>query len=71
MYTRVLSSDLNLSVFVKKLGSFRSWVVSDYLGDFLCVKLKDRLGVGHGDAGEVERGLCFYVWLTCSGLVHS
>ena len=59
MYTRVLSSDLNLSVFVKKLGSFRSWVVSVYLGDFVCVKLKDRLRVGHGDAGEVEKGTLF------------
>ena len=42
---------------MKKLGSFRSWVVSVYLGDFVCVKLKDRLRVGHGNAGEVEKGI--------------
>ena len=71
MYTKVLFSDLNFSFFVKKLGSFRSWVVSVYLGDFVCVKLKDRLRVGHGDAGGIEKGTFFYVWVTCSGLVRS
>ena len=25
------------------------------LGDFVCVKLKDRLRVGHGDSGGVEK----------------
>ena len=59
MYTKVLFLDLNLSSFVKKLGSFRSWVVSVNLVDFVCVKLNDRLRVGHGDAGGVEKGTLF------------
>ena len=35
---------------VKKLGSFRSWVILVSLGNFIRVKLKGRLRVGQGDA---------------------
>ena len=59
MYTRVLSSDLNLSGFFKEtqivlvLGSF------GLFGYFVCVKLKDMLRVGHGDTHGVEKGTLF------------
>ena len=44
-------------IFVKKLGSFGSWVISVQLDDYVNVKQNGRFRIGQGDSSGIKWGV--------------